>query len=251
MRTADRFDMHTCFFEHDPGLALFRRASAEFVGTLFLVLVIVGSGILSRRLASTPELALAVSAMATASALAGLIAALGNVSGGHFNPLITFLQWLGGERNLGCTLAYIAGQFVGGILGALLADALFGSDSATTVSPHALVTLGLSEIVASCGLMILVFGCSRSGRASSGPFAVAAWLMSAIVATPSASYANPAVTVSATFAFGPVALPSGLAILYLPAEVAGALIAFAIIAICYPRVATTVPADYTEESSHE
>lgn len=250
MNVADRLDMHSCFFEKDAGLPLWRRTIAELIGTLLLVLVIVGSGVMSRILAPNPGLALVVVAFATASALAGLIAALGNASGGHFNPLITLLQWLTGERKLSCTLAYILGQITGGVLGALLADGLFGAGIKAAGPSQSVTILALSETVASSGLMIIVFGCVRSGRAASGPFAVAAWLMSAIVATPSTSYANPAVTISALFAVGPVGLTTRLVWFYVPAEIAGALVALIVIAACYPKATQTAvsPDDATGDS---
>jgi glycerol uptake facilitator-like aquaporin len=226
----------TCFFEQDPGAALTRRATAEGVGTLLLMLAATGSGLAVQHL--LPEsgiLGLLASALATAGALVGLIIAFGSVSGGHFNPLITGLQWLGGERKLDCTLAYVAAQFAGAILGALLANVVFGSGSRAPVFALVNGTLILSEALAAAGLMIVVFGCARSGRTETGPFAVGAWLSAAIVATPSSSYANPAITLAALVAAGPIALPRTTALLYVAAEVVGALVSFAVIAIAYPR----------------
>jgi glycerol uptake facilitator-like aquaporin len=101
--------------------------------------------------------------------------------------------------------------------------------------PSAQWRLVASEIVATVFLMIVVFGCTRSGRAETDPFAVGFWLAAAIIATPSTSYTNPAIVVSALFAAGPIALSATTALLYVPAEVAGALIAFVIIGFSYPR----------------
>ncbi len=83
-------------------------------------------------------------------------------------------------------------------------------------------------------LMIVVLGCARSGRAETGPFAVGAWLAGAIVATPSGSYANPAIALGAIVASGPIALSVNTAFLYVPAEIAGALLALLVVAVTYP-----------------
>jgi len=84
--------------------------------------------------------------------------------------------------------------------------------------------------------LIIAFGeISRSGRKETGPFAVGAWLLAAVVATPSASYANPAITIAAFFAAGPIALSLSQTLAYVPAEIAGALIALIPLSIAYPR----------------
>src|SRR5581483_2696170 len=101
----------TCFFERDPGLALARRSTAEGMGTLLLMFAATGAGLQAHRLfPSEPGMGVVIGALTVAGGLAGLITALGAVSGGHFNPLITALQWLGRERGLGCSLAYVGAQ---------------------------------------------------------------------------------------------------------------------------------------------
>jgi glycerol uptake facilitator-like aquaporin len=224
-----------CFFERDPNIPLVRRTTVEAAGTLLLVFAVVGSGLTSQHvLHQTPAFGLFTSAVATAGALVGLILALGSVSGGHFNPLISSLQWLAGERRFDCALAYVAAQFAGGLVGALLANVTFGADRQLE-PPPADWRLALSEIIATSGLMIIVFGCARSGRSETGPIAVGLWLAAAIIATPSASYANPAIAISALVAVGPTALSLRTVLFYMPAEVAGALLALAVVSIAYPR----------------
>jgi len=225
-----------CFFEQNPALALSRRAFAECVGTLLLMMVVTGAALTGQRLSGgQQELGLLVSALAASGSLVGLILALGSVSGGHFNPLITMLQWLSGERTLRCTVAYVAGQLVGAAIGALLANRLFAASSCV---PHTLLsdaTWVLSEVVASCGLMIIVFGCSRGAKSLTGPFGVGAWLMAAIVATPSGSLANPAIALAALLSTGPIAMNVHTAASSLVAQIAGALLAYLVIVIVYPR----------------
>jgi glycerol uptake facilitator-like aquaporin len=226
----------TCFFERDPGIAVAPRAIAEGVGTLLLVLAAAGAGLAVARLAvGSPAITLIAGAAATAGALVGLIIAFGEISGGHFNPLITGLQWLVGERPLGCTLSYVAAQCVGGIAGALLANGLFDIGGSVSAPPGVTWPTVLSEVVASAGLMTVVFSCARSGRKETGPFAVGAWLMAAIIATPSTSYANPAIAIAALFTGGPIALSPSQALAYVPAEIGGALIALIPVSIAYPR----------------
>lgn len=224
----------TCFHEDDPGLALPRRAGAEALGTCLLVLAASSGGMAAARaFAPLPGLVLPMMAVIIAGALVGLIVALGKVSGGHFNPLITLLQWLGRERTLTCTLAYVVAQILGGMLGGLLGAQLWGGGVA---APPAPAWSGFeSELLASLGLMIVVFGCGRGQRGDIAPFAVGAWLIAAILAFPTTSFANPAVVLGALMAASPFGLSPGVVPGFLLAEGAGALIAFALIALIYPQ----------------
>jgi len=226
----------TCFFETDRDDSLKRRAAVEGFGTLLLVLAVAGSGLTAASLVHEASLlARAASAVATSGALVGLILAFGSVSGGHFNPLISALQWLSGERRLDCTLAYIAAQLAGAVGGALLANIIFGAERALAVKASTAWQLASSELLATAGLLIVVFGCARSGRRETGPFAVGAWLTAATIATPSASYANPAVTLAALVAAGPLGLSLRSSAVYVLAQVVGSLLALALITTAYPR----------------
>ena len=130
MKLAVQSKPATCFFEQHPDMALARRAMAEDLGTLLLMVAVTGSGLNAQRLFSDQlGLGLLASAGVIAGALVSLIIAFGSVSGGHLNPLITGLQWLAGQRRLDCTLAYIAAQAGGAVLGAMLASRGFGTDS--------------------------------------------------------------------------------------------------------------------------
>jgi len=224
----------SCFHEADPSLALSRRAAVEGVGTLLLVLAASGGGLAAARaFAGQPGAVLPIMALVLAGALVSLIVALGKVSGGHFNPLITALQWLAGERSRSCTIAYVAAQTVGAVVGGYLATRLW------RVEPAGSGGMGWagfgSEFAASAGLMLIVFGCSRSGRADTGPFAVGAWLLAAVVATPTTSYANPAVVFGAMASAGPIALGRDALLPYVLAEVAGAFIALLLVQALFPQ----------------
>ncbi|MBW9118199.1 aquaporin [Rhizobium cauense] len=222
------------FFEHNPQLPVFRRAFVEAVGTAFLVVAMVGSGIAASKHVPAESLAASLLvAVSIAGALVGLIVALGKVSGGHFNPLITLAQWLNGERGIACTVAYIVGQTIGGTLGALLAAAMFGCLLRTDLIAAPSIGDLLSEIVAAAGLMTIVLGCARSTKWDTGPFAVGAWLVAAIIATPSTSYANPAVTLAAIFAPGLAGLSPMTAAAFILAQIVGMFIAMAINKIAF------------------
>ncbi len=215
-----------CFFEHDPSCPLYRRAFVEFLGTCLLAISMVGSGLaVQKHLGSEPVVAGFAISVSIAGALVGLIVSLGKVSGGHFNPLITSAQWLRGERHGDCTIAYVVGQTMGAVLGAKICGLMFGELPNPAHIGLASPGTILSEIVASAGLMIVVIGCIRSSKWETGPFAVGAWLTAAILATPSTSYANPAVTIAAAVAAGPVALSTKTAAAFVVAQLVGMLVA--------------------------
>jgi glycerol uptake facilitator-like aquaporin len=240
MKPVPALRQESCFLERDPRLALARRATAEGAGTFLLMFAVSASGILTQRLSDNHLLSLFVGAIATAGALVGLIIAFGSVSGGHFNPLISGLQWLWGQRTLLCALVYIAAQAIGAIGGAFVADFVLQAnrtENLIIVSSQSIA----SEIIASAGLMIVVFGSSRGGKIDGGPFAVGAWLTAAIVATPSGSYANPAVALAAVFAGGQAGLPAHAALAYLPAQITGAILAFMVVTICFPVHSVNIP----------
>ena len=204
------------------------------VGTAFLVVAVVGSGIAASKHFEPQQLAASlVVAVSIAGALVGLIVALGKVSGGHFNPLISFAQWLNKERGTICTVAYIVGQVVGGAIGAILAATMFGSAMRTELDALPSVGGFLSELVAAAGLMTVVLGCARSTKWETGPFAVGAWLVAAILATPSTSYANPAVTLAVIFAPGLVGLSPLTSAAFILAQVTGMFVAMGIASLAF------------------
>jgi glycerol uptake facilitator-like aquaporin len=211
----------TCFYEADPALSLLRRGLVEGVGTLLLMFIVTASH----------------SPLAGAAALVALIMAFGAVSGGHYNPLITVLQWLGRERTTRCTLTYIAAQIAGALLGASLADAVLGLHRVMPPSQERSLWTP-EEFIATAGLMIIVFGCARSARAEAGPFAVGAWIGAVALTVPGANM-NPALTLGALLAAGPVALGGQGILNHVPSQCAGALLAFGIIRAAYQSSGAT------------
>lgn len=227
-----------CFYEHDPGVPLARRCFAEALGTALLMIAVSASAIAVGNAAPADPgfgavASLVANALAVAGVLVGLIVALGGVSGGHFNPLITVLQWWSRERGTGCTLAYVAAQIAGGLSGAIATAGLYGAVPGVARSA-ASAPLAISEFIAAAGLLAIVAGSTRSGKADTGPFAVGGWISGAGVALPSHCYANPAITIAAIVASGPAHLPAALSILYLVAQILGMAAAFVAASILYP-----------------
>jgi glycerol uptake facilitator-like aquaporin len=185
--------------------SLTRRVVAEFIGTLFLLAAVVGSGIMGERLAGgNTAIALLANSVATGAVLVAIILALGSISGAHLNPAVTLADaWQGGIAWRD-TPAYIAAQVTGAFAGVAAAHLMFGLSLFST-STHARTGTAqlLSEFIATFGLLSIVWGCARH-RPSAGPFAVGAYITGAYWFTSSTSFANPAVTlarsVSNTFA---------------------------------------------------
>jgi len=176
-----------------------RTATAEFIGTAFLLLAVVGSGIMAQRLCGgNVGLALLVNALATGGALVALILAFGPVSGAHLNPVVTLAVAIRDKR-WNNVLPYLLAQLLGALAGTALANLMFGLP-AFTASHHVRsgAALIVSEFVATFGLLAVIWGCARS-RPTATPYAVAAYIVGAYWFTPSTSFANPAVTIARSF----------------------------------------------------
>jgi len=225
------------------GADIGRRALAEAIGTALLVLAVVGSGIAAARLSpGDAGLQLLQNAAATAAALVAIILAVGPVSGAHLNPVVTLAARAFGSLTTREAVAYAAAQVGGGAAGAVLANVIFGL-AAVDVSSQGRSSAALwsSEVVATFGLLLVIFGVVRSGRTSAAPFAVGAYIGGAYFFTSSTSFANPAVTVartlSDTFAgIAPASVPA-----FVLAQVAGAALAIAAIRALYPSMAEVAP----------
>ncbi len=174
-----------------------RRAVAEFLGTMFLVAAVIGSGIMAERLANgNVALALLANTIATGAALLALIFTFGPISGAHLNPAVSLVDALEFGIPWRELPIYALAQILGGCVGAILANAMFALPL-ITLSRHARTggPQWLSEFVATFGLIAVIWGCSRH-RASTVPVAVAAYITAAYWFTASTSFANPAVTLA-------------------------------------------------------
>lgn len=216
-----------------------RRMFAEFLGTAGLLLAVVGSGITT----STDGAASAQlfqHAAVVGVTLAALIVTLGPVSGAHFNPVVTVADTVFGGMAWRIAGAYITAQIAGavaGVVGANLLFALPAVEIATTERAGA--APAASEVVATFGLLIVIFGVVRSGQTAAVPAAVGAWIAGAIYFTPSAAFANPAVTIARALTDTYTGIAPSSVPLFLAAQLVGAaLAAGAVAALFRPDPAT-------------
>jgi arsenate reductase len=226
---------------------LWRRLLAEFTGTALLVTAVVGSGIMAARLSPHDVgLQLLENSTATAFALGALILIFGPVSGAHFNPAVSVADWFLGRRTgTGITAtelgAYVAAQVLGGIGGAVLGNLMFNLDPVSWSHTRRLAGhLWLGELVATAGLVLLIFALARSGRAPVAPAAVGAYIGAAYWFTSSTSFANPAVTIGRAFTdtfagISPISVPG-----FLVAQLAGLTFGVGLLLALYPDAGTAV-----------
>lgn len=218
---------------------LWRRCLAEYVGTAFLVAAVVGSGIAAQRLSpGDVGLQLLENSAATAAALIALILALGPVSGAHFNPLVTLADALFGGVGWRDVPGYALAQIAGSITGAVVANVMFGFDAVDwSTKTRSAGGLWLGEVVATVGLLVVIFGVARSGRASAAPFAVGGYIGAAYFFTSSTSFANPAVTIGRSFTDTFAGIEPWSVGPFVAFQIVGGLVAVALIRALYPDVA--------------
>ncbi|QFZ76388.1 aquaporin family protein [Streptomyces fagopyri] len=223
--------------------SLGQRAVAELVGTAVLVAVVVGSGIQATELSRDVGVQLLANSLATVFGLAVLITLFGPVSGAHFNPVVTLAVWFTGRKNGDGMTAreaavYVLAHIVGAIGGAVLADAMF-AEPLVKWSTHDRSGghLWLGEIVATAGLILLVLGLGRTGRAHLASAAVASYVGAAYWFTSSTSFANPAVTIGRAFTdtFAGIA-PASVAP-FIAAQLVGAAVGLGLSAVVFGRTA--------------
>jgi len=217
--------------------SLSRRLVAEALGTALLIIAVIGSGIMASRLSpSDVGLQLLENAAATAGALIGLILMFGAVSGAHFNPVVTLVDRMFGAMTTRDTGLYIVAQTVGGCVGAVIANIMFELDPINlSTKSRSSGALWLSEVVATIGLLLVIHGCVRTGRASAVPFAVGVWIGGAYWFTSSTSFANPAVTIARTLSDSFAGIKPSSAPMFIVMQLIGAGLAFALIRFLYPR----------------
>ena len=218
-----------------------RRLLAEFLGSAFLAAVVIGSGIAAQRLSpGDAGLQLLYNSAATAAGLFAIILMFGAVSGGHFNPVVSLVDAALGGLARRDALAYVPAQVAGCIAGAVTANAMFGL-AAISISDHhrASAAHAFAEVVATLGLVLVIFALVRTGRSATAPAAVGAYIGAAYWFTSSTSFANPAITVGRVFSdsfagIAPASVPT-----FVAAQLAGGALAYGVIAILYPVVAST------------
>ena len=219
-----------------PPLA--RRLFAELLGSAFLAALVIGSGIAAQTLSpGDVGLQLFENAAATAAGLFAIILMFGPVSGGHFNPVVSLADASFGGMRWRDAGAYIPAQIAGCVLGAVVANGMF-SLAAISISEHHRASPAhlFSEVIATSGLVLVIFSLARTRRLTMAPAAVGAYIGAAYFFTSSASFANPAITVgrmfSNTFAgIAPASVPG-----FVVAQLVGGAAAVAVVRVLYPHV---------------
>ncbi|MGO4227440.1 aquaporin [Arthrobacter sp. YAF34] len=222
---------------------LWRRAVAELLGTSLLVMIVVGSGIAAQQLSPNDVgLELLQNSTATVLGLTVLILVLGPVSGAHFNPVVSIVDWILGRRS-GAGLAlpelgtYVVAQTAGAISGSVAANAMFDVGTSISVKDRATTGHLLGEVVATAGLVLLIFALAATSRGVLAAPAVGAYIGAAYWFTSSTSFANPAVTVgrifSDTFAgIAPASVPG-----FVAAQLIGATVGVGLLLVLFPSAA--------------
>lgn len=214
---------------------LARRAGAEAIGTAFLVIAVIGSGIAAQRLSPHDGgLQLLENSLITGAALIALILALQPVSAA-FNPAVTLVEAALGGVRLRTAAALIAAQIAGGIVGAVLANLMFDLDAISIATQHR----GgggrwLGEVIATLGLLLVIFGAARTGRSDRVAYAVGGYITAAYWFTSSTSFANPAVTIARMFSntFAGIA-PASVA-MFITMQLLGAALGYLLIRALFP-----------------
>ncbi len=217
-----------------------QRAASEFVGTFFLLLAVVGSGIMAETLSPNDVgLQLLENSLATAGALTCLILVFASSSGAHFNPAVTLWARLEGALDNRMAGVYVGSQVSGGILGVIAANVIFDLDPITwSTTDRSDWTLWVSEVLATFGLLMVIIGVVRSGRERFVAFAVAAYIGGAYWFTSSTSFANPAVTVSRMFSDTFAGIEPASVVPFIIAQLIGALLAVAVMRVTHPSASS-------------
>lgn len=215
-----------------------RRLVAEFVGTAFLMASVVGSGIMATNLTDDVGLQLLCNTAATAGALVALILALGPTSGAHFNPVVTLVDAALGGITPRLAAGYVVVQIAGASFGVMVANLMF---ELAAIDPSTKVRTGgnlwLGEVVATLGLILMIFGVVRSGRGSAAPFVVAGYIAAAYFFTSSTSFANPAAAIGRSLSDSFAGIAPKSVPMFIVAEIVGGLLALALIRYLFANAA--------------
>jgi glycerol uptake facilitator-like aquaporin len=214
-----------------------RALLAEGLGSALLAALVIGSGIAAQRLSHDVGLQLLENAAATAAGLFAIILMFGPASGAHLNPVVSLADAVFGGLPWRQAALYVPVQIVGCVAGAVLANAMFAapavSISATerATGPHL-----LAEVIATAGLVLVIFSVARSGRPAAAPAAVAAYIGAAYWFTSSTSFANPAITIGRMFSDTFAGIAPSSAPAFIAAQLAGGVLGVALVGLLYPSL---------------
>ena len=216
---------------------LVRKAAAELIGTAFLVMAVIGSGIAASRLSPHDVgLELLENSLITGAALVALILTLQPVSAA-FNPAVSLVEAALGLVGWSQAAALALAQVVGGILGAIVANLMFHLDAVSiSTKMRSADNLWLGEVVATFGLVLVVFGAIRAGRSQTIAFAVGGYITAAYWFTSSTSFANPAVTVARMFSNTFAGIDPSSVFMFIVMQLVGAGLGFVTVCLLYPTL---------------
>ena len=225
--------------------ALWRRLVAELVGSAFLAAIVVGSGIAAQRLSpGETGLELLENAAVTAVGLFAIILMFGPVSGGHFNPVVSFADAAFGGLRWRDAAAYLPAQVAGCVAGAVAANLMFATPAISiSAKQRASGAHFLSEVIATSGLLLVIFALARTGRARTAPAAVGAYIGAAYFFTSSTSFANPAITVGRMFSDTFAGIAPSSAPAFIAAQIIGGVLAVGFVKALYPRITAAEAAE--------
>ena len=230
-----------------------RRLLAEFLGSAFLAALVIGSGIAAQTLSpGDVGLQLFENAAATAAGLFAIILMFGPISGGHFNPVVSLTDARFRGISWRDALAYAPAQIGGCIAGAVVANLMFEL-AAISISTHhrASPAHDFSEVIATAGLILVIFALARTRRSHIAPAAVGAYIGAAYFFTSSASFANPAITVGRMFSNSFAGIAPASAPSFIAAQLVGGLVAVVALFALYPQVTPAQAADVVVPHAEE
>ena len=213
-----------------------RKLAAELLGTAILLNLIVGSGTMAETLSTDVGLQLLENGISVGAGLVGLILMFGPVSGAHFNPVVSLVDYLFGDMSLRDVCLYSICQVIGAILGAMLADAQFNHTVSFSTKERDAHHLWLGEVIATVTLLLVIHGCLRTGQKTAVPYAVGLWVLAGHFFTSSTIFANPAVTIGRQFSDTFAGIDPSSVGPFVGFQFLGALVAFGMIKFFYPTV---------------
>ncbi|CAB9525088.1 Aquaporin NIP2-1 [Seminavis robusta] len=219
------------------GLEKARKLLAEWLGTCLLVMVVVASGITAEQLSDDVGVQLLINSAATVAGLYGLITILGPVSGAHFNPCVSLVDTLFRDMSLADLILYTVCQIGGGIAGSIVANSMYDHVDIFAISTKERYGyhLWVSEIIATCTLLLAIHGCIRTGNEQSVPAVVSMWVGGGYFFTSSSIFANPAVTIGRIFTETFAGIQPQSAAAYIPFQLIGALLGFILVQVFYTK----------------
>jgi len=204
-----------------------RKSLAEFIGTALLATVVVGSGIMGENLSNDIGIQLLINASATGAALWLLITLFAPISGAHFNPVVTGISLFRRELSIKVAAGFILAQVAGAITGTILANILF-EHPAIDISAKSRDggNLLVSEVLATAGLVFVIYQLSAINKGKKVAVGVAAWIFAAYFFTSSTSFANPAIAIGRTFSDSFAGIAPHSAATFIPFQIVGAALGY-------------------------